>query len=135
MVPPMAPRKFTASTQESREARTEPFELEGVYAPGRHGPGGDDDTTWSETFTVSSRLDARMAGWYAQAYTVIEGKQVINPPAVIQFLKMACVPESALRFEALVDDPDRLVDVKLLGEVFGWLAEEVLDRPTPPPSA
>lgn len=127
------PKQFTASTTESREAPTEPFTLEGVYAPGRSGPGGKE--TWTETFTVSSRMDARMAQWYASAFTIMEGKQVINPPAVIEFLKLACVPESALRFADLVDDPDRLVDVGVLGDVFVWLSEEVIDRPTAPPSA
>jgi hypothetical protein len=63
-----------------------------------------------------------------------EGKHVINPPAVIEFIRMACIPESALRFQALVDDPDRLVDVQPLGEVFIWLSEEILARPTAPPA-
>lgn len=127
------PKKFTASNDDSRNAATEPFELDGVYAPGRTAPDGG--TTWSETFTVSSRLDASMAGWYAQAFTIIDGKQVVNPPAVIQFLRLACVPESALRFAALIEDPDRLVDVNVLGDVFVWLSEEVLARPIQPPSA
>lgn len=127
------PKKFSASTTASREADTEPFELDGVYAIGREGPNGS--TTWSETFTVSTRMDARMAGWYSQAYTIVEGKQVLNPPAVIEFIRLACIPESALRFAALIEDPDRLVDVAPLGEVFVWLGEEVLNRPTPPPSA
>lgn len=127
------PKKFTASKSESREAPTEQFELEGVYAQGRTGPGGTD--TWSETYTVSTHMDASMAQWYASAFIINEGKQVINPSAVIEFLRLACVPESALRFQALIDDPDRLVDVEVLGPVFIWLSEEVLVmRPTAPPS-
>lgn len=127
------PKSFTASNNESREAPTEPFTLEGVYAQGRTGPRGE--ATWTETFTVSSRMDARAAQWYANAFAIVDGKQVVNPPAVIEFLKLACIPEAALRFAALVDDPDRLVDVAVLGEVFVWLTEEVIARPTPPPSA
>jgi hypothetical protein len=128
------PKTFSASTTESREAPTEQFDLEGVYAQGRSGP--DKSETWKESFTVSSRMDARAAGWYASAFMVHEGKQVINPPAVIEFLVIACVPESALRFRDLIDDPDRLVDVQVLGAVFVWLTEEVIiARPTAPPSA
>lgn len=127
------PKQFTASSTESREAPSVPFTLGGVYAQGRTGPGGSD--TWEETFTVSSRLDARAAQWYASAFTIIEGKETINPPAIIQFLAIACIPESALRFQALIDDPDRLVDVDVLGSVFTWLSDEVIARPTAPPSA
>jgi hypothetical protein len=126
------PKKFSASSDESREAPTEPFELEGVYAKGRTGPDGA--TTWSETYEVSTQLGAAAAQWYTSAYVMLEGKQQINPPAVIEFIRLACIPESALRFQALIDDPDRLVDVKPLGEVFVWLSEEVLARPTAPPS-
>lgn len=132
------PKKFSASTDESREAPTEPFELDGVYAKGRTGPPTkaepDGATTWSETFEVSTQLGAAAAQWYASAYLMHEGRQVINPPAVIEFIRLACIPESALRFQALVDDPDRLVDVKPLGDVFIWLSEEILARPTAPPA-
>ena len=127
------PKTFSASTTETREAPTESFTLEGVYAQGRSGPKGE--TTWAENFTVSSAMDARAAGWYANAFTILEGKQAINPPAIIEFLAIMCLPEAALRFRALIDDPDRLVEVKVLGEVFLWLTEEVIARPTAPPSA
>lgn len=139
MVPGMTtPRKFSASTTESREAPTEPFELEGVYAKGRTGPPTADEpdgsTTWTESFEASTQLNASAAQWYATAYVMHEGKQVINPPAVIEFIRLSCIPESALRFQALIDDPDRLVDVQPLGEVFIWLSGEILARPTAPPS-
>ena len=126
------PKKFSASTTESREAPTEQFDLEGVYAKGRSAPDGS--TTWSESFEVSTQMDARAAQWYASAFTMMNGRQEINPPAVIEFIRLSCTPDSAVRFQALVDDPDRLVNVAPLGEVFIWLSEEVIARPTAPPS-
>lgn len=127
------PKTFSVSTEEARNAPTVPFTLEGFYATGTHGP--EDATTWTESFDVSPVMDARLAQWYAEAYTYIEGKQVLNPPAVIEFLALCCTSESQHRFRSLISDPDRLVEAGLLGAVFVWVAEEVIARPTPPPSA
>lgn len=137
MVPGMTtPKTFSASTSKSREAPTEQFTLDGVYAKGRTGPPTNDEpsgaTTWSETFEATTEMGAAAAQWYASAYVMLDGRQTINPPAVIEFIRLACIPESAVRFQALIDDPDRLVDVAPLGEVFIWLTEEILARPTAP---
>lgn len=126
------PKKFTASSTESREAPTHPFELEGVYAAGRTGPGGA--TTWSETFTVTEHMGASQAQWFASAFVMLEGRKEINPPAVIEFLALACIPESRVRYRELIEDPDRLVDIGALAQVFIWLSEEVIQRPTAPAS-
>lgn len=46
------------------------------------------------------------------------------------FFKAALLPESWERFQALTEDPDRIVTTEKLGEIIGWLMEEYASRPT-----
>lgn len=46
------------------------------------------------------------------------------------FFKTALIEESFTRFEALIQDPDRIVTVETLGEISGWLVSEYSERPT-----
>lgn len=77
-----------------------------------------------------------------EARPQIQGKVLINlvkksrsdDPAiaadlVVEFFEHALTPESLVRFNALLDDPDRVVDVETLGEITGWLVEEYTNRP------
>lgn len=60
-----------------------------------------------------------------------------NPGAaaavISDFFKTVLVEESYERFNALATDPDRIVDVEMLGEIVGWLVEQYSDRPTSRP--
>lgn len=62
-----------------------------------------------------------------------------NPGAaaavISKFFKTVLVAESYDRFDALATDPDRIVDVEMLGEIVGWLVEQYSDRPTSRPEA
>ena len=49
------------------------------------------------------------------------------------FFRIVLVPESYERFDALTQDPDRVVTVETLGEIVGWLVEQYSDRPTSGP--
>lgn len=57
--------------------------------------------------------------------------------SLTQFFEIALLPESLERFNALLEDPDRIVSVETLGEIVGWLVEEYSARPTerPEPSS
>jgi len=52
---------------------------------------------------------------------------------VTRFFKYVIVSEDYERFEALLDDPDRIVSVETLGEITGWLVEQYATRPTTQP--
>jgi hypothetical protein len=54
--------------------------------------------------------------------------------AIIEFLGNAMDGDDADRFEALIKDPDRIVQVETLGEIAGWLVEQYTARPTRPRS-
>jgi hypothetical protein len=50
------------------------------------------------------------------------------------FFAQALLPESHVKFEALINDPEKIVPVETLGEIVGWLVEEYSNRPTQEPS-
>ena len=54
---------------------------------------------------------------------------------VTKFFEYVLKPESAERFQALVQDPERIVSVDTLAEITGWLVEEYTNRPNPQPEA
>jgi hypothetical protein len=54
---------------------------------------------------------------------------------ISEFFTLVLLPESNARFDALTNDPDRIVNVETLGEIVGWLVEQYSDRPTPRPEA
>jgi hypothetical protein len=54
---------------------------------------------------------------------------------VTKFFEYVLKPESKLRFDALVEDPERIVSVDTLAEITGWLIEEYTNRPNQQPEA
>jgi hypothetical protein len=54
---------------------------------------------------------------------------------IVDFFNLVLVPESVDRFNALAEDPDRIVTIETLSEIVGWLVEQYTDRPTPRPEA
>ena len=50
-----------------------------------------------------------------------------------QFFEKCLVPESYVRFNALLENPDKIVTVETLGEITAWLVEEYSSRPTQQP--
>lgn len=51
------------------------------------------------------------------------------------FFKKVLVDDSFTRFDALLEDKDKIVSVETLGEIIGWLLEEYSDRPNQQPEA
>lgn len=49
---------------------------------------------------------------------------------ILGFYEQALFPEAFERFSALINDPDRIVDLETLTEIVGWLIEEYTSRPT-----
>lgn len=54
---------------------------------------------------------------------------------VSSFFGKVMLPESFVRFEALTEDPDRIVSVETLSEIVSWLITEYGNRPNQEPEA
>lgn len=52
---------------------------------------------------------------------------------VTDFFARALTDESLTRFNALIEDKERIVTAETLGEITGWLVEQYGDRPNPQP--
>lgn len=69
--------------------------------------------------------------------SLVAGTEEDNPAAaaetVNKFFKYVLVDNDYPRFEALLEDPDRIVSVETLGEITGWLVEQYAARPTTQP--
>lgn len=49
---------------------------------------------------------------------------------VFDFFNAVLLDESAARFNALVEDKERIVQMETLGQIVSWLVEEYTNRPT-----
>ena len=52
---------------------------------------------------------------------------------VTEFFSHALTDESLERFNALIEDKERVVSAETLGEITGWLVEQYGERPNPQP--
>ena len=53
--------------------------------------------------------------------------------AITKFFNTVLKPESVGPFNALLEDPDKIVTVETLGDITAWLVEEYSGRPTQQP--
>jgi hypothetical protein len=52
---------------------------------------------------------------------------------ITDFFKATLLPDSYEKFNALLEDSDKIVSVDTLGEITAWLVEEYSSRPTQQP--
>jgi hypothetical protein len=52
---------------------------------------------------------------------------------VVKFFDRVLLPESQVRFENLLKDPEKIVSVDTLAEITAWLMEEYTERPNQQP--
>jgi len=87
-----------------------------------------------ETFTCRPALQGKTL-----LDLVAKSSDTENPgeaaAVITKFFSTVLVPESNERFEALANDPDRIVSVEKLGDIVGWLVEQYTDRPISRPEA
>lgn len=50
-----------------------------------------------------------------------------------KFFEAALKKESLEKFNTLLEDPEKIVTVEVLGEIVGWLVEQYSNRPTERP--
>ena len=92
-------------------------------------------------------LSFKLHGEEFQCWPELQGKVLLELAAnsaeesgaaaaktVTDFFRHALLPESFERFEALSEDPKRIVKVETLAEITAWLVEEYSARPTKEPS-
>jgi hypothetical protein len=65
--------------------------------------------------------------------SLTDGRQAVK--AVRAFFDAAIVKEDRERFNTLLSDPDRSIDINMLLEIASWLGEQFTARPTGQPSS
>jgi len=63
-----------------------------------------------------------------------DSRGVMMAVSILDFFAKVMPPEEYTRFEALMEDPERIVPMDTLSEIMSWLIEEYTSRPTPPSS-
>lgn len=80
-----------------------------------------------ETFDCHPRLQGKVL---LQFIEMANSEDASSSAAVTRiFFEKVLVAESKVRFDALLEDPERIVTVETLGEIIGWLLEEYSGRP------
>lgn len=96
----------------------------------------------------SEPISFKLYGEDFDCYPQVQGKLLLNlvsdsssedpvkqSAIVTKFFEYVLKPESKVRFDALVEDPERIVSVDTLAEITGWLIEEYTNRPNQQPEA
>jgi hypothetical protein len=87
-------------------------------------------------------LSFQLYGESFECYSSIQGKVLLDmvsdassndaeaaAKTITNFFSHALKPESYKRFEDLIENPDKIVNVETLGEITGWLTEQYSGRP------
>jgi hypothetical protein len=95
---------------------------------------------------VDEPLSFSLHGETFECRPAIQGKMLLSMVAdaesddtakvvkvVTEFFQKTLMPESYERFEALIEDPERIVTVETLGEITAWMVEQYTERPTKEP--
>ena len=109
------------------------FELTGEYT--KHHPVNPGEP-WAESFPCLGIAPVGVLADYAMtASTDGKGGTIYRVGPVVRFLRaMIADPEALARFDALILDRYRPIELTTLVDVLGYVGEEVLARPTGPAS-
>lgn len=70
---------------------------------------------------------------------IVESSSAENPAesakSILEFFNSVLTVESNVRFNALLDDKEKIVSVETLSEILAWLLEEYSNRPNQQPEA
>lgn len=133
---PNAPT-FTVSAEPDKNLPPIRFTLTGVYAPGKHGPKGEDDKTWTEAFEALPIVPMAAAAALTEAFFVDDatGRRQQNPGAIVGFIRDALPDTEARRFMQLVHSKDKLMRIEVLADIVEYLSNRYTGRPTGAPSS
>lgn len=122
----MAYKKFSTQARGDQDDPTV-FELDGV--------GVLDGEPWSERFKTVPVVPVGVIDALTSSMgTDDHGNTVFAQPSLLKFMRGLLYDEDIPRFDALMGDKNRAVDINTLGEIMLWLAEEKTGRPTMPSS-
>lgn len=114
-------RRF--STKKTGAKPLRPFDLDGV--------GVMSGEEWSERFHCVP--DIPPAAWDDLASSVgtdRRGRQVYNHVSLLRFFNQVLVDDDVERFNDLMADKDKAVEIEVLGEIMEWLTEAESGVPT-----
>ena len=93
-------------------------------------PSSDEPITFKlhgEKFTAKGAIQGKVL------MNIMKEADADNPAEsagmILDFFDVALLPESKKRFDALLEDDDKIVPVETLAEIVGWLMEEYAGRP------
>lgn len=110
-----------------------PFEVHGWYSdPVRN----ENSDGWAETFHARPTMPVGTLLDIASLVRVTEdGSQVYDRNVITRFFEAALAnTDEVARFQVMLHDPGRVIRIEKLAEIVQWLAGDVVDRPTGPPS-
>lgn len=88
---------------------------------------------WDEEFECVKRIQGRVM------LELVESSNADDPAAsaktIRTFFKKVLLPESYDRFDALLNDQEKIVTVETLSQIVAWLIEQYGDRPNQQPEA
>jgi hypothetical protein len=86
-----------------------------------------------ETFECHPRLQGKVL---LQFIELANAEDASSSAAVTRiFFEKVLTADSKVRFDALLESPEKIVTVETLGEIIGWLLEEYSGRPNTPSEA
>lgn len=135
----MAQRTF--GNVDPQAKKRESFTLQGLYEFDVKGPDGEvlhkEDDVWQEEFRCLSVVPAGALDRLISSVSVTDtGALRFQSLRVVDFLSGCLKPDDRERFQALLDDDARPVDLaRDLIPVMETLAGPLLGRPTQPPSS
>ena len=97
--------------------------------------------------SISEPLSFKLHGEEFHCKPALQGKVLLDMVATAQsgndsaiannlietFFAKALIEESLVRFQVLLEDPEKIVTVETLGELTSWLVEQYSSRPTQGP--
>lgn len=83
---------------------------------------------YDEEFECIPQIPGKTLLSFAAASSSEDGAESAN--AINKFFEKVLTEESYKRFDALTEDPHRLVTVETLAEIIGWIVESYSNRPT-----
>lgn len=121
----MASRSFSVKSEHDE---LHDFTVDGI--------GQLDQQPWSESFRCLPDAPAAALDDLAASVGVDNrGRMVWNQGSLLRFFRAVLHPDDEERFDALVNDKNRVLPLEALGDIMFWLGEVYTERPTEPPSS
>lgn len=125
-------KTYRTNRQAKRQVPT--FTIAGYYVDVTDdGDVEETDEEWSETFRCLPVAPGGALDDIAAAVSIDDqGRMTFNKVSVLRFIRAVLVEADEQRFDAVVRDKRRMVELEVLGEIMIDLSEGYTNRPTGP---